>query len=77
MGPTTREESTEGKLCFLDSFIQGHYRVKFQVIYPIKKKGRVEAICEGQENLSGKMNLFFLAHIFKAILQACQLQWND
>lgn len=63
----TREESTEGKLCFLDSFIQGHYRVNFQVTYPIRKKGRAEAICEEQENLSRKMTLL-LAHIFKPIL---------
>ena len=75
--PPQREESTNGKLYFLDSFIQGHDRVKFQVIYPIRKKGRAETICDEQENLSGKRKLFYLAHTFKAALQACQLQWND
>lgn len=64
--PSQREERTKGKLCFLDSFVQGPYRVKFQVIYPIRKEGKAEAICEEQQSLSRKTNLFFLAHTFKA-----------
>ena len=63
--PPQREESTKGKLYFLDSFIQGH-KVKFQLIYPIRKKGRAEAICDEQRNLSGKMNLFFPCTYFQS-----------
>ena len=33
------EERTKGKLCGLDSFLQGHYRVKYQVINSVRKEG--------------------------------------